>query len=214
MKRINLIGNRYGRLTVINYSHSSSQGCTYWVCKCDCGDEKVICGIGLRGGLTQSCGCLRKEITAVNSFRHGHSRDRLYKTWTGMKQRCYTETSQDYPDYGGRGVTVCETWKNEFMAFREWAIRSGYTDDLTIERLDTSGNYEPGNCTWIPHRNQAINRRSTRFIDFRDLRMTLTEFSSAFDLTPLMVREGYYKGWDADKIIVDCDTRRSRFYSR
>ena len=144
-----LTGRRFGRLVALRRVESDSGGRTVWECRCDCGTIKCIRAAALTQGLTKSCGCLR----------HGKSKTRLYHIWAHMIQRCEDPKSNRFHLYGGRGVSVCKEWREDFMNFYSWAIQNGYTDTLSIDRIDVDGNYEPSNCRWATMSEQNKNRR-------------------------------------------------------
>lgn len=130
-----------------------------WRCKCDCGTEKIVSGGNLRSGQSQSCGCQGSRATIGDRTRtHGAKETRLYQTWSNMRGRCNNPNNDNYANYGGRGISVCEEW-DDFSKFRDWALANGYTDILTIERKDVNGNYNPNNCTWADMQAQSENRR-------------------------------------------------------
>jgi hypothetical protein len=165
---VDLTGKRFGRLIVKERALTDRKRTT-WVCQCDCGKQKTVRASDLRSGHTQSCGCLHKEIVATSSFvhrvdttSHGKSRTRIYGIWSGIKTRCYNKHWKNHKNYGGRGISVCEEWRNNFQAFYDWAMSNGYSDELTIDRIDVDGNYEPSNCRWITLAEQQKNRTNNK----------------------------------------------------
>ena len=158
-----MVGKRFGRLTVIEYAGTSKQRKAMWICKCDCGNiTRPVVGANLKAGTTKSCGCLLNEIRC-NDAKYNHIRyGRLYHIWHGMKERCYWDKYKQFKDYGGRGITVCEEWRNNFESFRDWALENGYEEHLTIDRINNDGNYEPSNCRWVTRAEQNRNRRISR----------------------------------------------------
>lgn len=165
----NLIGKKYGKLTVIGLSPKKSGRKSYWVCKCDCGNKHIVRSDVLKKGDVQSCGCLKKEQDKKNlttHWRHMESGTHLHQTWLGIKDRCTNENVKCYSRYGGRGIMVCDEWMNSYEKFRDWALSNGYKRSLSIERINVNGNYEPCNCKWIPMVEQANNRRNTVWIEW------------------------------------------------
>ena len=158
MTKINMIGYKVGRLEVISESHKTGYN-YYWNCLCNCGNHTIVSTVKLRkNNPTQSCGCLNKERTKESNTRHGLSKTRINSIHRGIKNRCRNETHEYYYNYGGRGIDICKEWE-KIEDFAEWAFANGYSDNLTIERIDVDLGYSPDNCVWIPVSEQKFNRR-------------------------------------------------------
>ena len=162
--RLSLKGEVFGRLTVLDYAYTDKHGKTMWKCKCECGNEVVVVGSHLKNGHTQSCGCIQKESIIKWSQKHGKRHTRLYYVWLDMKTRCENPKVNSYKNYGGRGVKICEAWRNSFQAFHDWAMSNGYDPnakrgDCTLDRIDVNGNYCPDNCRWVDMKVQNSNKR-------------------------------------------------------
>lgn len=168
MRFIDLTGQRFGQITVVertqNHICAGGQHKTAWICLCDCGNTFVATSGNLRNGHHTSCGCLVADrMSAIGKQKkHGESQTRLYRIWAGMKSRCSNPNSTKFSIYGGKGVKVCTKWANSFEKFRDWAMSNGYADDLTIDRIDSNGNYEASNCRWATYSEQNKNRSKYR----------------------------------------------------
>lgn len=154
MKLIDITGQRFGRLTVIKRADSRT-----WYCKCDCGNITKADSYQLRHGITKSCGCFHRELCGDKHRKHGMTRTRLYRIFYKMHERCYRTTNDNYKYYGGLGVKVCDEWFHNFENFKEWSLQNGYNDELTLDRINPAGNYEPSNCRWATWKQQCENRR-------------------------------------------------------
>lgn len=155
-----LSGNKYGLLTVLNERTHDKWGKTVWKCKCECGKIAYVVARDLKNGNTRSCGCLLKKIS-TESYNY-KSNKRLYNIYNGIKQRCYNSNSPKYKDYGGRGITMCSQWLQSFESFCKWSLQNGYKEDLSIDRIDVNGNYEPSNCRWATIKVQNNNKRNNK----------------------------------------------------
>lgn len=200
-----LSGQKFGRLTALEVDRND-KGKIYWLCKCDCGNSCTVLTNRLTSGHTKSCGCIEKEKIGNLNKTHGKYRTRIYRIYQQMVSRCYKEYSTKYNDYGGRGITICPEWLGEhgFENFFEWSMKNGYAENLTIDRINNDGNYEPSNCRWATVKQQANNRRTSRYIDVDGEKMTVAMFSDMNGINSrLFVTRRLDKGYDYKKILED-----------
>ena len=173
-----------------------------WLCKCDCGENTIVPAAKLTNGKTKSCGCLKKETSKPPIIvKHGMSYSRLYKVWKDMKGRCYRPTSCRYHTHGERGIKVCPEWMS-FEIFAKWALSNGYQENLTIDRINNDGNYEPTNCRWATPKEQANNRRTNHLISHNGETHTIKEWSEITGINYYTLLERINRlGWSVEKTL-------------
>lgn len=199
-------GQRFGRIVVLEDTHTRDKYRNeIWKCKCDCGKIVFKSSELLRNKNSNSCGCLASELTRIRNRKrlttHGYgNEDRLHRIWIGIKTRCYNQKDKGYKNYGGRGIKVCNEWKNDFMNFRIWAIANGYRDDLTIDRINNNGNYEPNNCRWATKEEQANNKRNVHLIEYNGKKYSISQLAREIGITRGQLRWGFKLGMNIDKI--------------
>lgn len=189
-KIIDLSNQKFGLLFVQHIDNNPQNKLTKWVCKCDCGNIVTVRGADLKNGHTTSCGCKRKSGTRVT---HGQSNTRLHHIWKGMKARCYNINEPQYKNYGAIGIKICDEWKNDFFSFYNWSIQNGYSDKLSIDRIDVYGNYEPNNCRWATFSEQSINKRNTVFIEINGMTKPMKEWCDIYNIPYYVVQQRYKK---------------------
>ena len=203
---MNHIGEKHGRLLIIENITTNPRRSRY-KCLCDCGKIKEVDYGDLKRpyGGTKSCGCYRRERVT----KHGHRNSRIYRIYAGMKSRTNNPNSPEYKNYGGRGIRICEEWEKSFNAFYEWALKNGYSDNLSIDRIDVNGNYEPSNCRWSTSSEQMNNTRRTIFLTYRGQTRPIKEWATRMGVNhaTLYARVCVY-GWDDEKALTTPIRRR------
>jgi hypothetical protein len=190
-KAPSLAGERFCRLSVIDRAPSDRKGNAAWHCVCDCGAKRTVLAQSLKSGATQSCGCLSKEILS-SMATHGRSKDRDYKAWHGMVQRCTNPSHHKWPRYGGRGISICAEW----MSFKGFIAGMGERPKgLTIDRINNDGNYEPENCRWATQKTQGSNRGNNRRFTIDGADMTLSDAARRYGISLSAVRGRLSRGW-------------------
>lgn len=204
-KLIDLTGQRFGRLVVLAEAGRDSQQRKLWLCQCDCGNQTVVRGSNLGPGKTVSCGCHRRTMDRhrVTDKSIWKDNPKLYSVWTQMKNRCENPSNVNYKNYGSRGITVCEEWRNDYRAFREWAMCHGYSDGLTIDRIDNDVGYCPENCRWVPHKEQERNRRNNHRVSFRGEVHTLSEWEEITGISQRTIRLRLKAGWSVERALTE-----------
>lgn len=179
-------GQKFGRLTVVERLGSKKGrklSRALWLCTCECGGEKVATTIALTSGHTRSCGCLANESRKLglgkkyNDEKTIKKHNALRAIWKGIIARCYRDTSKEYARYGGRGISVCDEWRERSSSFIKWGLENGYELGLSIDRIDNDGNYEPSNCTFITRSENSKKKRTSRYITANGMTMTPCEWS-------------------------------------
>jgi hypothetical protein len=168
-----------------------------WVCQCECGIQRAVDEDNLQGGLTRSCGCLKRALKTT----HGETGRREYNAWTAAKARCYTQSTNGYPAYGGRGITMGPRWRNSFSAFLEDMGRC--PPGLTLDRINNDGNYEPGNCRWASPKEQSNNTRSTQLLTFQGQTLSLTDWARHLGFrATTTIKARLRRGWPLARVLV------------
>ena len=209
-----LVGQVFGRLTVIGRAPDriSKRGDArhYWTCQCSCGNVVERRDDGLLRGTSVSCGCSRKERMSTfmkermaGKVIYGDSRERIHNIWYLMKYRCEDKTSPSYDRYGGRGIYVCEEWSDGidgYFRFKEWSLANGYSEDLTLDRIDNDSGYSPDNCRWVDMYIQGNNKRTNRMVEYAGRTQTLSEWSRELGINMKVLHRRLDElGWDVNR---------------
>ena len=200
MHKNNILGEKFGRWTVIEEAPPQKRH-TMWKCKCECGVVKTVSYSNLVDGISKSCGCLRSEKLSDIKSKHNMSSNKLYYVYNSMINRCNNPNTPAYHNYGGRGIDVCEEWKNKFESFKKWANNNGYKEGLTLDRINNDGNYSPKNCRFITREKQNYNRRDNvkPVINGEEYRMKDLSEETGIKINTLYKR--YKRGWRNEKLI-------------
>lgn len=197
-----LIGQKFGKLTIIELHHKEQvylpsgqkNGFRYFfLCRCECGKNTVVPLNHLRSSHTKSCGCI--------TLKHGNSESRLFKIYTGMKQRCYNMLNEKFANYGSRGIKICDEWLNDFKTFYDWSILNGYRDNLSIDRIDVNGNYCPENCRWVEMSVQQNNRTNNHLLTYNNCTHTISEWSKILNIKRETIKSRLKYNWSVEKIL-------------
>lgn len=205
-----ITGNKYNKLTAIRYDHSAKNHHSFWLFKCDCGNEKVIDAstVTKKNAEVKSCGCQNNAVRLSGNNRriHGDCGTRLYKVWKSMHKRCSNIQDKSYKKwYSPKGIKVCKEW-DDYRVFKEWALANGYDENAdymqcTLDRIDVNGDYFPDNCRWVNCKVQANNKSNNRMIDWRGETHNLTEWSQIIGIPMRVLRSRYYTyGWSVEEM--------------
>lgn len=201
MRLLDLTGRTFGRLTVLSRAENSKGGKPRWLCRCQCGNECIVHSSSLVSGNTKSCGCLRNEKSRSRAMTHGMSKSPLFAVWCAMIGRCENQNNKSYPNYGGRGISVCKEW-HDSSTFFEWALNNGYSHGLTIERIDVDKGYEPDNCKWVSRKQQARNKTNNVMIEIDGTSKCLPEWCEEYGVNYYTVYQRIKKlGWEPKKAL-------------
>lgn len=204
-----LTGQRFGRLLVIKRAEDNVSPCgtkqVRWECQCDCGNVVIVHGQSLRTKNTQSCGCYQVDRVRETFMKHGEKayrrETRLYNIWKCMKARCDNPNLHTYQNYGAKGVTYDAAW-DEFVTFRDWAMNNGYNDALTLDRIDTRGNYEPNNCRWVNYIVQENNKTNNHTLQISDEEHTLAKWERIMNLPVGIISRRLRDGWGKEDAVM------------
>lgn len=205
-----MLGKKIGQLLVVEYA-GSKNNFAMWKCQCDCGNPVIVSGADLRNGKRVHCS------SKIHKKKHGGYGDRLYSVFRAIQQRCYNSKCRQYNDYGGRGITMCQEWRSDYAAFRDWALATGYIEEVlpngmnkwTIDRINVNGNYEPSNCRWITCQEQQFNKRDNVVLTYNGETKTAKEFSEQYNISPAVLWQRIKKGWSA-KAAIETPVRKRR----
>lgn len=213
---IDLTGKKFNLLTVMyrgpDYISPSGMHMVRWYCKCDCGNPELTlvsgCALKSKTSPIKSCGCLIKYHSKPTHKTHGGTKDRLYGVWCGIKNRCYCPSSNRYENYGGRGIKMCDEWKNSYEIFRSWALRNGYQPDAprgkcTIERIDVNGNYCPENCVWKTIKEQVNNKTDNHLVEYQGVTHTISEWADILGMAYNTLLNRINHGWSAERALTE-----------
>lgn len=201
MKSIDITGKKFGKLTALKLDHIkkySKSTHRFWECICECGNKCIVAQNQLTRGKTKSCGCLQNEYFFT---KHNLRHTRIYNIWCNIKGRCLNTNHPNYNVYGARGITICDKWKHNALNFYNWAMANGYTDKLTIDRIDVNGNYEPCNCRWVNRKEQGINRNTSKFYTYQGKTLCITQWAELYGIKRGTLSSRLLRGWSIEKAL-------------
>lgn len=196
-----IVGKQFGRWYVIRYDHTRNYE-HYYLCRCVCGTERLVTRRSLYPKtVSKSCGCLKIEKASLVNLKHHLYKHPLRSVWSNMKQRCYNPTNKKYSIYGNRGIIVCPEWLNNFEAFYNWSINNGYKKGLSIDRIDSNGNYEPSNCRWTTINVQNQNTSKNHYLTYNGETHCISEWSKILKINRNTLQSKILKGLTLEEIL-------------
>lgn len=196
-----LTGMTFNYWTVLAYDEVKFvSGKSYWICECVCGEERSIRADQLKSGVSKSCGCHNREVKRKMMTTHGDSNTKLHKRWVAMRQRCSNPKNSRYHNYGGKGVKVCSEWE-DFKVFKDWSLKNGYKDSLTIDRIDNKGDYSPDNCRFISNEAQQLNKSTNRLVTIGKVTMTVKEWCDTYNINRSCFVWRLNNGWKGKDLL-------------
>ncbi len=207
-KRIERTGQRFGRLLVLEVAHRNKHGDAMWLCLCDCGNQPIVGSWELSSGNTQSCGCLGRELRASGALRLRHGEAKKNKQsvehmiWSGMKARCFNPNNKEFANYGGRGITVCERWRDSFEAFVEDVGRRP-SPEHTLDRIENTGPYDISNVRWATRVEQSRNKRTTHYLELDGQRKCIRDWSLETGINELTLHWRIKSGWSVERALTE-----------
>lgn len=203
MRKIDITGQKFGRLTVLKHTHSNSDKKCCWDCVCECGNMTNVSGKSLRNGNTKSCGCLGREIRIKSNTTHGYctgGKTSEYQIWRSIKERCLNSKNKKYSDYGGRGIIICDRWKDSFQNFiDDMGVR--HNKNLSIDRINNNGNYDPTNCKWATWIEQQNNKNNNRILEFNGKSQTVAQWSRELGVPHQRINQRLFRNWSIERTL-------------
>jgi hypothetical protein len=198
MKTLSLDGQKFGRLTVVKRVENNKFGKSMWLCQCDCGGAKTVLGAKLMNGETKSCGCWRSEVVKIVNKTHGQSYTALNNRYRAMIGRCHNPSHSSYAAYGGRGIKVCDRWRNSYQAFLD--DMGEPPPGFTLDRIDNSKGYSPDNCRWASPKMQAANSSKVRVVSYNGKTANITDWAKHLGISTATLIERLKK-WPIDEAL-------------
>lgn len=198
-KQIDMVGKRFFSLNVILFKETLKTQ-RMWLCRCDCGNYITVKTADLNRGHVRSCGCEKIKKLRKLRFKHGLTNTRLFKIWHSMLGRC-NPRGYKFKNYNVKGISVCDEWKNDFKTFHVWSLKNGYRENLTIDRINGDGNYEPSNCRWVSYLEQSRNKKETTMVEYQGKNYLFSELSKIINVNAATLRARYRLGAREDKLL-------------